>query len=511
MILKNKSLLLTLFAIALFSFVMRFGNISTPFWVDEFSTASQAKIYLHVDPSLGEVMEKNNLSTNFITSLSFRIFGVSTSSARYPAILFGSLVPVALFLLAKSLFDYKTALFSSFFAIFSYFQITWSKQARGYALQQLLLLIVLLVYTRFLSKKEPVFFALLVLFSLLGVATHLSFVLIIASLLLHFSIVNRNKVISLLKKPYVYVPIFLILLSSVIINFQLIKTIIVQFGNTNNVSYYHSFLWREQTVVTLLAILGIGFLVMKKKHWATALLISIPLIAYLFFFSFIFSPYVSRYLLPIFPLLLLLAGVAVAHISKTMSEKLAFGIGVCLTLFIIANGNTFTIKPKSFYSVNNDMREIALIDYNQVYDIIKEKGNLDEGKTAVIDTWTDRTRWYLGHNKEYYYNFRWAKEEGLVNGLEKKTDFMLNTDNEKKVLGSGNPPITLISELSDLKKAMEKYPKGFIWIDDASLPKDVIEYAETNFTKELYLDHYPLDSNPYSIWPGTLYSWGIES
>jgi uncharacterized membrane protein len=507
--LKHKTLLIVLFIIFIVSFAMRFGNLSTPFWVDEFSTASQAKIYLNANPALKEVKEKNNYLTNFLTSVSFRIFGVSTDSARYPSVLFGSLVPVALFLLAKAVFDTKTALFSTLFAIFSYFQITWSKQARGYALQQLLLVLLLLSYTRFITKKEPLSFFVLILISILGIATHLSFALVIGSLLLHFVIHNKSYLQTVFKKPHYFLPVLLLILSPLFLNLSLISSIILKLGSTNNLLYYHRFLWREQTVVSFLSILGILFLILKKKQWHIASLIAIPLAAYLFFFSFIFSPYVTRYLLPIFPLLLLLAGVAIAQISTAMTRKYALLIGICITVGIIANGDTFTLKPKSFYSVNNDMREIALLDYDAVYQIIKTKGDLDAGNTAVIDTWTDRSRWYLGHHKDYYYNFRWANEDGLINGLEKRIDYVLNSENEKKILNSGNPPVTLISELSDLKKAMEKYPKGFIWIDDTSLPKDVIEYVQTNFTKELYLDHFPLDSNPYSIWPGTLYSWGF--
>jgi len=135
-------------------------------------------------------------------------------------------------------------------------------------------------------------------------------------------------------------------------------------------------------------------------------------------------------------------------------------------------------------SVNHDMRDIAIVDYNKVYNLIKKKSNNNLSDVAVIDTWPDRPKWYLGINFPNIYHFRWSD-----NGFRKKTNFYLNNLGEKIVIPTNNK---LVSELTDLEKAMTKYPKGFIWIDDTSLPADVIKYVEKNFYKELYLDHYPI-------------------
>jgi len=224
-------------------------------------------------------------------------------------------------------------------------------------------------------------------------------------------------------------------------------------------------------------------------------------------------PYVSRYILPIFPLLFIFAGVAIDFISTHISKKLPLIFGMVITLFIVVNGDTFTIKPRAFYSVNRDMREVAIIDYDSIFEIIQSKGNLEAGKTAVIDTWPDRVKWYLGENKEYLYTYRWINSPGTVNGLSMSTPFEVNELGEKIITSTGVPPFKLIGELSDLEMAMSKYEYGFIWIDDTSLPQDIQVYVKENFHKELYLESYPpeLLENPYSIWPGTLYSWGFET
>ena len=97
--------------------------------------------------------------------------------------------------------------------------------------------------------------------------------------------------------------------------------------------------------------------------------------------------------------------------------------------------------------------------------------------------------------------------------MHRRTNYLINNLGEKYIPNAGHQQIRYIGEISDLQLAMSKYPKGFIWIDDTSLPADVINYAQENFKEELYLESYPpeLLENPYSIWPGTLYSWGFET
>jgi hypothetical protein len=182
---------------------------------------------------------------------------------------------------------------------------------------------------------------------------------------------------------------------------------------------------------------------------------------------------------------------------KKRASILYGAVPILLAIFIIINGHKFVNRPKQFYSVNHDFREIALIDYAQIYDLIKKKGQLYDRNTALIETWTARIYWYVGLNYEPTYMFTW---KGNV-------PYVMNSDNEKIVPRTNH--LRVIENRNDLEKAMSLYPKGFILIDDVSLPRDVIEYAEKNLKKELYLDHYTLDDNPYSIWPATLYSWGI--
>lgn len=510
------------------AFILRIPNLNTPFWVDEFSSAGQARLIntygLNVFNQDEHYFEHHNITVYWLISIFFNILGESTTSARLPFVIIGSIVPIFVYIVSKKLFNNeKSAIGSTLLTTFSYFQITWSRQARSYMLQQLLILLSIYIYLTLLqpitTKKRNLLIILFVIISIIGLLTHATFILVLFSLSLHFILHNRDKFKRYVIQPYVLV--FLIgigtLLHFVGTTKQILERVILTYQNglSNNIWYYHSFLWREHQLIVFLAVIGILYsFIIKKKE--TLLLVTI-ISSYLTFHLFLFPPYVSRYILPIFPLLLIFSAQSCTLLGETIAKKITSKefqkpfeliLPILIIIGIIANGDTFAIKPKQFYSVNKDMRDIALVDYDQVYSLIKNKSKGYEDETAIIDTWIDRSRWYLSPDYKNYYLFRWIKEEGLVNGLEKRSVFSINDNGEKYLEKSGNT--LFIGELSDLEKAMQKYPRGFIWIDDTSLPADVIQYAEQNLKKELYLDHYYLDDNPYSIWPGTLYSWGIE-
>lgn len=519
---NNKHTLYIVVILVISSVILRFGTMHVPFWVDEFSTADQAKIILenNFNPffQTENYFEAHNVTTHYLVALSFYFFGMNEFAARFPILIFGSLVPVLIYLLGKELQDKTVGIVAAIFAVFSYWQIAWSLQARGYEVQQFILLSLLLVYSKLFRDKYITLKQVFYLFALsvLGILTHSSFIIVLLILFFHFAFFNLNIFKKVLKMRSFFISVFLFI--SVLLLSGQIETAISYFlsqlySPNNNISYYHSFLWREQTVVSLLAFFGILFVIFNKKIQKFGFAFIAIIGAYIFFFSFVFPPYVSRYLLPIYPLLLILAAVAITNISLSLNAIWYRQIAFVIAIVFVLNGNTFVFRPKAYYSVNKNMREIAVVDYDLVYEIILNKGELSEGKTAVIDTWPDRVKWYLGKNQDYFYTFRWIDCPGLVNGITKTTPYELNISGEKIIVSTGEPPFKLIGTLDDLVLAMKKYQKGFIWIDDTSLPEDVQNYVKQNFYEELMLEGYgpELLENPYSVWPGTLYSWGFET
>lgn len=501
--------------------------INTPFWVDEFSTVKQANFILQYGLAVFNnsqiYFESHNITTNFLVAFFFKLFGQHEWAARLPFILIGSFVPVLTFYLAKKLFNTRTGICAALLSSFSYIMITWSRQARGYALQQLLVLSVFYLYFLLIEnpkrKRFHFLIACLLLCCVIGVMTHVMFYLLIGSLMLHFIFLKHKTYLKYIQKPRA---IFLILVVGIVTLIGawkqgLIEFTVSRFIGANNLWYYHPLLWREYGLLTIFSLIGVIIGLIRKSREMGAFVLYI--IVQLMFVCFIFKPYTIRYILPIFPLIFILTGYTITYLSDLFVEKNFTNFRlykfyrlfpILLILFIIVNGHKFVTKPKVYYSINHDFREIANIDYDQVYGHIKKKGRLEEGKTAVIDTWWDRLYWYLGQNYEGSYGFRSINDAGFTNGLTRSIAIEMDIQGNKILKKTKSNNLIIIAELSDLKRAMQKYPRGFIFIDDSTYPHDVIEYAEKNLKKELYLDHFPLDDNPYSIWPATLYSWGVE-
>lgn len=518
---KRKSFYIVPAIIFLISFFYRFRGLTlnTPFWVDEFSSAVQAQLILErglaVFYNSDIKIDHHNITSYSLIALSFKLFGQHEWSARLPFAVIGSLLPVFIYLLSKKIYGMRVALSASLFSIFSYFLIVWARQARGYVLLQVCVVLAMWLYFKLIEKQKFSIFlrVSLVLVFFIGIFTHSLFFLLLASLAVHFFVFHRNMLRLVFRSIWLYILIILCVLLSV--QTGILRAIQNSYPDgiplVNNVWYYHSFLWREYGLFTFFSLIGliIGFRQYKREMS----LFSIYIFANLIFVSYIFGPYNSRYLLPIFPVIFILSSSAIVAISDLVLKKWDMKSGNILypifpfviIFFIIGNGHKFATKPKQFYSVNHDFREIALLDYHQVYGLIKKRGRLEDKKTAVIDTWPARTAWYLGSEYAPTYIFQWSKPI-VINGIVNNTEFTVNKNGEKIITDLN---VKLVSELSDLHKVLTTYPHGFIFIDDSSLPQDVQNFVNTHFAIELYLERYPLDDNPYSQWPATLYSWGI--
>lgn len=504
------------------SFLFRITGIlgDHPFWVDEFSTANQANYYVRY--GLGAIgnpninFEGNNYTYHMLVAIMFKTFGENEFAARLPAVFFGALVPVALYFLARKFFNERTALTASILTALSYFTIAWSAQARSYTLLQLVTLLIIYFYSQLLDKKpkkRSLIFLIVCIF--IGFYTHFQIVILLGALAVHYCLFRLSPRLTVIRKQPIIQAAFV--LGAALFFLYMSRAGTPSPTGTNNLWYYHSFMWREYGLVTFISILGLLAALITRPKYAT--LVGIYIAVHTVFFSFMFAPYVSRYLLPIFPLIFMMFAYAITYSVDLIvdTHKIRAGkwfnknnlktiVPILLILFIIGNGHKFVYKPKPYYSLNHDFREIANIDYDQVYGLIKQKGKLTEGKTAVIDTWHDRMYWYMGDDYKPLYIFRWIDEQGRINGLEKKSDVVLNAAGER-LLGRTN--LRLIAKVTELKKAMKTYPRGFIFIDDSSMPREVIDYVEKTMKKELFLEQYPLEDNPYSKWPATLYSWGV--
>jgi len=506
-----KKLFIPLLLIISFFYRLSGICISHPLWVDEYSSAYQARMVLENGLSVFKQIdfEHQNILTHFLVAFSYKAFGISVNTTRLPFLIIGSMVPILVYFLAQEIWERKSvSISSSLLTAFSYIQITWSLQARGYVIQQALFLLCTLLIIKIKKRKWKSKY-LLVLFVLsftLGILTHASFLILLLSFGTYFFVSTRNK-----KLKNFYLPIFSILFLIGVMIFTNVGSGVLTYvanaissGFSNNVWYYHSFLWRNYSLFVLLSLIA-GLQLIKKSDKYKILLL-MPIFLYLVLYSFVHSPYSSRYLLNIFPIMYILSSYLLDQVGRKVVNLKFFGI--LITIFIIINGNKFVLIPKKYYSINHDMREIAIVDYDKVYAHINTLITSTNQPVAIIDTWHDRLRWYRGKDYLGSYLFRWKKNENKINGLSLKTEYEVDSHGQKYSNSLIN--ILLVMEESDIKLIQQKYKHGVIIIDDSSLPKDVINYVENNFREELIENHYIYEDDPYSIWPLKLYSWGFS-
>ena len=144
---KNSQLIIFVVVLATISLFWRLYGLNQqgPFWVDEFSTANQARLLIAngigVLTNQNIFFEHHNFTTYIAAALSMIALGESEFAARLPFAIIGAFVPIAVFFLTKRLFDTRAAIAAAILSTFSYFLITWSRQARGYVILQLAILI----------------------------------------------------------------------------------------------------------------------------------------------------------------------------------------------------------------------------------------------------------------------------------------------------------------------------------------------------------------------------------
>src|SRR3989344_4267504 len=120
------------------------------------------------------------------------------------------------------------------------------------------------------------------------------------SVCIHLLISKKTDMVKLMTKWWLYLCLLFFLLISLRIG--LFETLLIYFKNGgfsgNNLWYYHSFLWREYGLITFLSIAGLLTAVSNKNKYVNLFVIYIFL--HLAFIFFVFKPYTSRYILPIY-------------------------------------------------------------------------------------------------------------------------------------------------------------------------------------------------------------------
>ena len=154
---KNILFFFVLF-LTLLGFVFRIYGLSKnyPFWIDEFSTGQAASaIVKTLSPkTITGSFEVRNLLNHYLAAGSMRIFGINEFAARFPSVIFGTMMIFVSFLVFSKIFNQKVGLATSILITFSVIEITWSRQARSYAAFQLFYLLAFYFFWNMITKIE---------------------------------------------------------------------------------------------------------------------------------------------------------------------------------------------------------------------------------------------------------------------------------------------------------------------------------------------------------------------
>lgn len=131
--------LLIIFVIVSFGFYLRATNLTEPSFVDdEYLHVYAAKSILgSEEPTLpsGEIYDRAILYT-YLVAFSFKVLGVNEYAARIPSVIFGTLSIILVFFIGRRLFGTLVGIISAFLVAFVPLEIAWSRECRFYAMYQ---------------------------------------------------------------------------------------------------------------------------------------------------------------------------------------------------------------------------------------------------------------------------------------------------------------------------------------------------------------------------------------
>lgn len=519
-ILRKYRYAISLILLTLAAFLVRIRGLSQDysFWTDEDHVAIFARAIL----VRGRPILANGYNTSqfqslwyWLTAFSMKLFGLNEYGARMISIIFGLATIPSVFFLTKKIFNSEIGFSASLFTSFLTIEIVWSRQARPYQAIQFFYIVELWLFLDILEKMERkegrlgsclllliliVFSSLLHWFGLLPLVFFgFYFILVRRDLLktIIFYLSNKRKSSKLFLPFALIFTVFLVFLLKLLGFFQAIKSFIFpafdKIGFYNHLAYYHSFLWRQYGFLTFLAI--IGFLGSILKDFKKISLLFLMIMISFGLVNFRLRVPFSRYLYPVFFLIIIFAAKGMKLVSQSVISSwpkklfpfLKKNFYIFLSMFIVFNGHKFTLKPKLYYSLNNDMQEIPEVDFKGMYQKIKEITGQDK-QWVLISTWPDHATWYLGEGKPEFFlrdrSVMYGKEEDALSGA------------------------AVIGSVAELREVKAKHLRGIIVFEswETFYPEGSKEFIQRNFKKEFEVDRlYPFQLR---YWPVEVYSWG---
>jgi len=314
-------------------FLFRIYNLGhDPFWVDEvISVLAAHGLLQHGIPLLpsGELYPRDILSTYTIAT-GIHLFGDTEFAARLPSVIFGTLTISLTYFLGKKVAGNDVGLIAAFFITFSFFEITWSRQARMYQIYQFMFLLSITAYAYF--KVDPKLrYAFLLLVGMIGAYfSHATWKILLPILLIDILFTTRIKNYTYNAFRYIIIVTAIIFVAAVILYEHPILPSWVYGIFTKEVTeiaywnYPSDFLKDRYTVLWWLAILG--SFILPLKNWKNGIIVVVSFWISLFTLSYYgealgIGGWWPRYLYFIIPFFFLLSAVGIWAISSKIAES----------------------------------------------------------------------------------------------------------------------------------------------------------------------------------------------
>lgn len=530
MVKKSRLFLISLVILAGLGFLLRIWGLwqKSSFWVDEASSAGFARaILIRGKPVLATGYFPDNYLLHFyLMAASFKTLGLTEFAARFPSVIFGSLTILITCLLGEKLANRRVGLLAAILVTFSVWEITMSRQARSYQMLQFFYLASLLFFYQVLNwfgqqALKWWHFGVLASLVVCAILTHMLGLTLLVTFALYIVFIRPDLLQAFSRQATKLLPSTAIRLAFLVLGggaviivleylnfFRGVKEVIWntyegKFVLFNHIKYYHSLFWRQYGLFSFLAFLGIIWLALKE--FKKAILLGIALTVHLGLIFFRAPEAYTRYPFIIFPLILILFSFALWQIWEwffnSLGQKGTTWVKVqqlsflSLGLFIVLNGYKFTFRPKSFYSVNSEMREVPEPDFKAAYQYLLLKD--PQKKFILVDTRPDASLWYLGEGYPQYY----------LGGQEKAVLLRLSkgfaTD---EVSGA-----SYLTSTDSLRQVVDQNERGFVvlelpTVEYAQIDPSIIDYITDHLGREKRFDRIPGNEN--GDWPIEVYSWG---
>jgi hypothetical protein len=470
-----------------YGLILRINALGGPsLWIDEgYSINAVNSILEKGYPQLDSgKFYTGGLLNNYLIALSTKILGFdafSPWSARLPSVAFGVGTILLIYFLVKKIFNNETvALCSGLIIALSTWEIVWSRQARGYIAAQFFILLTFYFLWQWLENKKVKHFIFLILSFIAayfsqGIAIAFAPTLIIVFLM--YQILHPQN--RLPKKYFIYA-IGIMMLVATLLAILIIagnKIVIYNFSAT-----YLNYLFKDLRIFTWLALAGFIWGIFDKKNFGPVIFIFTGILFPLVIITQYSQVIQIRYLLPVFPFLIMLAVYFVYSLIQKIPYLSKFPIGqsiITLTIILLAFSNHLNFSIKEFYPLEWDSPQP---NFKEAYSIIKQNRQEND---AIVSPYTPLNKIYLGdkglwlaisltgkpeevtsniiNGKDYYTAAPVIKEGGqLLNLIENQKGFIVidgMASNRLKTQMGGNINHPKIKEIYKSGNGLDK-----IWV-----------------------------------------------